>query len=208
MLKIVSAPNNVLSEKAKEVSKIDKNILYLIEEMKVTLDNTHDPEGIGLAAPQVGKNLQIFIVKPTRKSKTQVFINPQIEARGDLTGRAPDNAQSVVPKAHLGQALAGGKEEAGPRANESGSTKLEGCLSLPNIWGEVIREPQVVISYLDEHKKHHKKNFKGFIATIIQHEHDHLQGTLFPKRVLEQKGKLYKSSKNKKGEDEFEEIEI
>jgi len=50
--------------------------------------------------------------------------------------------------------------------------------------------------------------FSGFSATIIQHEYDHLRGILFPKRVLEQKGKLYKSHKNEKGEDEFDEIDI
>lgn len=52
------------------------------------------------------------------------------------------------------------------------------------------------------------KNFSGFSAIIIQHEMDHLDGILFPKRVLEQKGILYKSHKNEKNEDIFEELEI
>src|SRR3989344_9004038 len=81
MLKIVNAPSNVLSEKAKPILKIDKNILAIIEGMKETLNATYNPEGVGLAAPQIGKSLQIFIIKPTQKSKIQVFINPKIQAQ-------------------------------------------------------------------------------------------------------------------------------
>lgn len=187
MLKIINAPNNVLSTKAKEVTKIDKVILHLIEEMKQTLNAAKDPEGVGLAAPQVGKSLQLFVIKPTRKSKIQIFINPKI-----INIKKNDQRKSVKKSAKT----------------KSASKKLEGCLSLPNIWGEIERVNEVEVSYLDEKDRKHKKTFKGFTATIIQHEYDHLQGNLFPKKVLEQKGKLYKSKKNKKGEDEFEEIEI
>lgn len=207
MLKIVSAPNNVLSEKAKPVplrqgyagqAKIDKEVLHLIEEMKQTLDATRDPEGVGLAAPQVGKSLQLFIVKPTRKSKHQIFINPQIITLNTANNNtkdheAKDQRESVQKSVEI---------------PDNESTKLEGCLSLPSIWGEVNRADKVYLSYLDETGKEHKRWFDGFTATIIQHEYDHLQGELFPKRVLEQQGQLYKSKKNKKGEDVFEEIEI
>ena len=88
------------------------------------------------------------------------------------------------------------------------SKKLEGCLSLPQVWGEVKRDPSVTISFTDEQGKKYTKTFKGFLATVIQHEYDHLHGILFSKRVLEQKGTLYKSSKNEKDEDIFEEIEL
>jgi Glu-tRNA(Gln) amidotransferase subunit E-like FAD-binding protein len=88
------------------------------------------------------------------------------------------------------------------------NTKLEGCLSLPNIWGEIARKPSITLSYLDKKGKNHTKTFKGLFSVIIQHEVDHLNGILFPKKVLEQKGKLYKSHKNEKGEDVFEKIEI
>ncbi len=93
------------------------------------------------------------------------------------------------------------------RKNRSKS-KLEGCLSLVNIWGTVVRSPKVTLSYLDEQGNKHIRTLTGFKATIAQHEIDHLEGILFPKRVLEQKGKLYESHKNKKGEDVFDEIEI
>lgn len=213
MLNIITAPNSVLSQKAKAVGKIDKAVQKLLKDMEETLLAAKDPEGVGLAAPQIGKSLQIFLAKPTPKSPTLIFINPKIESqnqvRGGSTGRVPDSA-------HLDErrgALAGGKVETGPRADKRQNidregTKLEGCLSLPNIWGEVKRLPQIILSYMDINGNPHKRIFKGFIATIIQHETDHLNGILFPKRVLEQKGKLYKSRRNKKGEDIFEEIEL
>jgi len=86
--------------------------------------------------------------------------------------------------------------------------KLEGCLSLPDIWGDVQRFPRITVRYLDETGKQHKRKFRGFMSTVIQHEIDHLNGTLFPKRVLEQGGTLYKSEKDEKGEDVFEELKI
>ena len=173
MLEIVTAPNEVLSQQAKPIATIDKTVKAFIEDMKVALDNTRDPEGVGLAAPQVGKSFQIFIVKPTRNSKHEVYINPRLTLIGE--------AEKI------------------PRDKEG--TKLEGCLSLPTIWGPVERAPKVKIQYLDEDGKSHTQTVTGFKAVILQHENDHLQGILFPRRVLEQKGKLYKSSKNKKGEE-------
>jgi len=155
--------------------------------MKKSLLATTDPKGVGLAAPQVGKSLQIFIAKPTDKSKISVFINPKIIK------------QSLV-RSYIKR----------PKRDESekASKKLEGCLSLPNIWGPVLRSSSLILSYLDEKGIEHKQKFSDFMATVIQHEMDHLSGVLFPKRVLEQQGTLYKSHKNKQGEDEFEEIEI
>jgi peptide deformylase len=180
MLDIVTGPNEVLAQKAKPIVKVDKTVTDFIDEMKITLDNTHDPEGVGLAAPQVGKSVQIFIVKPTQNAKHEVYINPKLTLIGELT---------KVPRDKQG-------------------TKLEGCLSLPTIWGPVDRAPKVKISFWDEAGKSHSQTVSGFKAVILQHEFDHLQGILFPRRVLEQKGKLYKSSKNEKNEDVFEEIEV
>ncbi|MCL5438584.1 MAG: peptide deformylase [Patescibacteria group bacterium] len=183
MLKIVTAPNSILSQKAREIKNIDKKILKLIEEMRITLNNTRDPEGVGLAAPQVGENLQLFIAKPSRKSPILTFINPKIIS-----------IDKIIPDASDEQKI--------------NHQKLEGCLSLPNIWGGVSRNPSITLSYLDENGKEHKRKFTGFLATIIQHEYDHLDGILFPKHVLAQRKKLFKSHKNKKNEDVFEEIEI
>lgn len=185
MLKIVTAPNPILSDIAKPVLKVDAAILKLIAEMKKTLEATTDPKGVGLAAPQVGQSLRIFIAKPTDDSKISAFINPEIIESSEIK-------------------LAKRLKKTGKKV----SKKLEGCLSLPNIWGPVRRTPSLTLAFTDEQGVRHEQKFSNFLATIIQHETDHLDGILFPKRVLEQKGILYKSHKNEKNEDEFEEIEI
>ncbi len=188
MVPIITAPNPVLSKRAKKVAKVNNEVINLIKEMEEALLSAKDPEGVGLAAPQIGKSLSIFIIKPTPKSPIGVFINPHILAELD----------EPAPK----------KKTRLPAGRKSDSARLEGCLSLPTIWGEVKRSPSIVLSYLDERGRKHEKIFKGFVATIIQHENDHLKGSLFTERVLKQGGALYKSHKNEKGQDEFEELEI
>jgi peptide deformylase len=182
MTKIVSAPNSVLSTKAKEFdfSKNKKTLDQLLMEMEEALLSASDPKGVGLAAPQIGKSIAVFITKPTDKAKIVAFFNPEIVEQ--------DKLEQKDPKKKI--------------------KKLEGCLSLPNIWGEVKRSPSVTLSYQDKSGKKRTKKFTGFMATIVQHETDHLNGILFPKHVLEQKGKLYKSYKNEEGQDEFEELPI
>ena len=180
-MQIVQAPNPVLSSVAKSIKKIDQQILNLIEEMKKTLLETTDPKGIGLAAPQVGQSVRLFIIKEEDNAPFSIFINP--EAR--LLGK-PANVKKMPKK----------------------NPKLEGCLSLKDIWGTVKRYPKVQIDYIDEKGKKNTRIFTGFFATIIQHEYDHLQGILFPKRTLEQSGKLYKSHKDEKGEEVFDPIEL
>ncbi len=192
-MQIVVAPNPILSEKAKAVLKADKSILHTIAKMKDVLSSAHDPIGVGLAAPQIGKSLQIFIAKPSEKSKPQIFINPKI---------ATTEAQRSLQKTRNRSVKSA---DSSPRSVHA---RLEGCLSLPNIWGEVKREEKIKLSFLDDTGKHRTQTFKGLLATIIQHEIDHLHGILFTKRVLEQKGKLYKSRKSKKGEDIYEKLEI
>lgn len=194
MLQIVTAPSDILSNTAKPIGKIDEDVLLLIEEMKKTLEKTTDPKGVGLAAPQVGESLQLFIIKPTTNAKEKIFINPRIVS---LEAPIESNLKNSLKGKTLKEARKHRKE-----------TKLEGCLSLPSIWGPVQRAPSLRLYYLDEQGKSHTKTFKGFFATIVQHEYDHLQGILFPRRVLEQKGKLYKAKKDKKGETIFKEIEI
>ena len=180
MLQILNAPNEVLSKKADPIKFVDILLLSIIDRMSKALESATDPIGVGLAAPQVGKSIRLFIAKPKVNSKILVFINPRII----------DKKPPVVSK--KGQK---------PK-------KLEGCLSLKDVWGEVERSPQITLEYMNEKGKTYKKTFTGFLATIIQHEIDHLEGVLFPKRVLEQKGTLYKSQKDEKGQDVFEELKI
>lgn len=179
-MEIVKAPNIVLSSIAKRVPKIDKEIKNLIEEMKKTLVSQKDPEGIGLAAPQVGKSLQIFIIKEQKDSPFFVFINPKITLLGTL------------------------KKKKMPKKN----SRLEGCLSLKDIWGTVKRFSKVKVEYTNELGVEKTEIFSGFFAIIAQHEYDHLQGILFPKRTLGQKGQLYKARKDEKGEDILDPIEL
>lgn len=180
MLEILQAPNSILSIPSKPVLKVDKGILRLIKEMEEALEAAKDPIGVGLAAPQIGKNIKIFIAKPAPKGTLYVFVNPKILKEEDLKDKVK------------------GKK----------AKKLEGCLSLYNIWGEVRRYKEIHVSFMDENGIEHKRKFKGFMATIIQHEVDHLEGILFTKRVLEQKGMLYKSGKDESGEDVFEELKL
>lgn len=198
MLKIVQTPSPVLSRQAKAVLKIDGFISKLIKDMEETLLSAKDPVGVGLAAPQVEKPLQIFIVKPTLKSKIQVFINPKIIPKTKIS-------HLTIPRGRVMQLNVSSSEK-------SQGTKLEGCLSLPNIWGEVKRDSRIKLQYqliTNNYELITKTNtFLGFMATVIQHELDHLQGILFTKRVLEQKGTLYKSHKDEKGEDVFEKIDL
>ena len=194
MMKIVQAPNEVLSSSAKRIEKIDSGVKKIIEQMKIALDQARDPEGVGLAAPQIGKSLRIFIAKPNPKKPVMVFLNPEIKSFSD------DVKNEVSQSKKTEKA----KEKSGIKKGK----QLEGCLSLKDIWGTVNRHSKIKLSYMDDKGLQHEEEFEGFLATIIQHETDHLNGILFPKRVLEQKGQLYKSSKDEKGEDVFDEINL
>lgn len=131
-----------------------------------------DPPGVGLAANQVGLNLSIFIMKPSVKSKVKIFINPKIV------------------KANLKMIE---RERTDPTKKKSKKKiKLEGCLSIPRIWGPVKRSDRIFLHYQDLASKKHLKWFTGFEAIIIQHEIDHLNGIVFTQRAVEQKGQLFR----------------
>lgn len=169
MLKIVHAPAPVLTKGVRQVKKIDKKIRELVYDMEETLIAQTDPQGVGLAAPQIDVDLAIFIIKPTLKSKTLVFINPKI------LETKTNNISSTTPA----------------KDDDEEDVKLEGCLSIPKIWGPVTRNAKVLLEYQDLTGEKHTEWFQGFKAVIIQHETDHLNGILFTERVLEQKNKLY-----------------
>jgi peptide deformylase len=192
-MKIVQAPDPILSQTAQPVKNVDKTINKLLNAMEQTLLAQKDPEGVGLAAPQVGKSLRIFVVKQDHDAPFRTFINPVIEKTFE---------KLAVKEVTQNKNITDSKKK-----KEKG-VQLEGCLSLKDVWGIVNRPFGVVVSYLDETGTAQKETFEGFLATIIQHEVDHLNGVLFPKRVLEQKNQLYHSIKNEQGEVEFEEIEI
>ncbi len=170
MRKIVHVPNSVLTTPSKPVEKINSEIVNLVKDMEETLAAQVDPQGVGLAAPQVGVGLALFITKPNPNSPFEAFINPEI--------------LEVVPVR---------------KENKKGrkSHRLEGCLSIPFIWSPVKRGPRVRLEYTDLRGVKHKKWFKGFMAVIVQHEVDHLHGVLFTQRALEQKLQLYEEKEGK-----------
>ena len=145
--------------------------------MEKILTAQKDPVGVGLAANQVGLDLSIFIIKPTEKAKIKVFINPEIVNVG---------SQFIAPK------IKGVINHAPTKKSKRNKIKLEGCLSIPRIWGPVRRADRVFLRYQDLTGKKHLKWFSGFEAVIIQHEIDHLNGIVFTQRSLEQKKQLYR----------------
>lgn len=177
-MKILTVPHTILTQKACAVNTIDKRILRIIDNMKTTLDAQTNPLGVGLAAPQVGIPLRIFIVKPTKKSPIEVFINP-IVINSDIMNAGEVTNQQVKTN------------DIQPKINHQKSSKLEGCLSLPLIWGSVGRQKEICIAYTSVEKMDKRECFDGSAATIVQHELDHLEGIIFTQRVIEQNQNLY-----------------
>jgi peptide deformylase len=178
ILTIVKTPDPTLRSPTKRVGIVDKKITNLIRDMADTLSAQTDPEGVGLAAPQVGLLWRIFLMKPTRKSPITVFINPEIKKNNEthLSYKSPESHHPI-------------------RQNKM----LEGCLSIPNYYSNVMRHPEITITFrtLDRSLRHPMPQpvtvrYKGMRAQIVQHELDHLNGVLFIDHVLTQKRPLYK----------------
>lgn len=165
--------NSILREIAKP---IDKNYEGLSDLIKNMFETMYHAEGVGLAAPQVGLSIRIFVVdaspaasdeEPELKDYIKAFINPKIlSTEGEIV--------SIE----------------------------EGCLSLPSIHEMVNRPDTVTINYFDENWVEHTDTVKGYAARIIQHEYDHLDGKMFidavsPLRKRLIKGKLMNIAKGK-----------
>lgn len=172
MFKIVTVPNSILSTPTKKIVEIDNNIKKIVSDMERVLVAQDDPPGVGLAANQVGLNISIFIIKSTEKSKIKIFINPKI-IKSSLI---------MIERNRKDPSKKKGRKK----------LKLEGCLSIPRIWGPVKRADRIFLNYQDIEGKKYLKWFSGFEAVIIQHEVDHLNGVVFTQRSIEQKGQLYK----------------
>ncbi len=171
MFKIVTVPNQILRTHTKPVGTIDKKIKNIAKEMTQTLVKLTDPPGVGLAAPQVGLNLALFVFKNGKKITT--IINPK------LISHSNEEVLDVRKKHSM----------------------LEGCLSIPLYYGTVKRYGSGIVAYQDENGQTHEEEFKMPQAVIVQHEMDHLEGKLFIDKLLAQKGKLYKVEKHKEKEE-------
>ena len=117
--KILRTTDPKLREKSKPVQKADKKLLDLIRDLEETLKAQNDPEGLGLAAPQIAVFQRVFILKATPKAKPQVFINPKIIK---LSKKTNDKKGKPTPL-------------------------MEGCLSLPHYYGPVRRHNSITLKY-------------------------------------------------------------
>lgn len=177
ILNIVQIPEPVLRKNAKPVLKIDKRIVKLVSDMTETLKNLTDPKGVGLAAPQVGVSLRLFVVDIN--GKIVPFVNPEII------------------ECSKEKALDGDQER---------KHFLEGCLSLRKVYGFVNRHKWIKIRFQDLNGKTHIKTYKGRIAEYIQHETDHLNGTIFIDHTLKDDYKVYRVQKDQEGKEVFREV--
>jgi peptide deformylase len=161
ILPIVAYGDPVLKKKASEIEKDYPNLKELIANMFETMYNSN---GVGLAAPQIGLSIRLFIVdgapfeEEEVKDFKRVFINPLIKS-----------------------------EDGEPwKFNE-------GCLSIPGVREDIERKEEVHIEYYDEEWKHRKEVLNGLAARIVQHEYDHIEGILFTDRISPLRKRLLKN---------------
>lgn len=144
----------VLRQEAEDIEQDYPELDKLIKDMFETMYHT---EGIGLAAPQIGKSIAVIVIDgsplasdfPECADSKMVLINPQLEVIED--------ADPVV--------------------------RSEGCLSLPGLSENVKRHEHIRLEWLDENFKPHSREFSGFISRIIQHEYDHLLGEVYTDHI-------------------------
>ncbi len=169
ILPIVAYGDPVLKKKAKDITPEYPEFETLLKNMHETMYNA---SGVGLAAPQVGLPIRLFLVDTSPfaeddelsseeqeelKNFKQVFINAEIlDEEGD---EWPFN---------------------------------EGCLSIPDVREDVFRKPKITIKYQDENFDSYTKQFDGLIARVIQHEYDHIEGILFTEKLSSLKKRLIK----------------
>jgi len=165
-LPIVAYGDPVLKKKAEDIDKDFPKVNKLIKDMFKTM---YKASGVGLAAPQIGKSIRLFIVDATPFSEgedgdeackgfVRVFINPIIfEESGEEWGMD------------------------------------EGCLSIPGIREEVFRKSNLKIEYYDENWDLYEEELTGFPARIVQHEYDHIEGVLFTDKIKPQRKVLLQS---------------
>lgn len=179
ILPIVAYGDPVLRKKSEPITKDYPKLDQLIEDMYETMYGAY---GIGLAAPQIGLPIRLFLVDATVFAEDEDFTLEEREQFKDFK-HTFINAEIL--------------EEEGDEWVFN-----EGCLSIPDIREDVFRKPVIKMQYQDENFETHIRTFEGIIARIIQHEYDHIEGVLFTdklsalkKRLI--KGKLSNISKGK-----------
>lgn len=169
ILPIIAYGDPVLRKKAKAIDSEYPKLEELIESMYET---TYNAYGVGLAAPQIGLSIRIFIVDTSPFAEDETLSDEEINELKDFKCTFI-NAKML--------------EEIGDEWAFN-----EGCLSIPNIREDVFRKPQIKIEYQDENFNTHVKEFSGLLARVIQHEYDHIEGVLFTDKISSLKKRLIK----------------
>jgi peptide deformylase len=180
ILPIVAYGAEVLRARGKEITPDYPQLDKLIEDMWETM---YESSGVGLAAPQVNRSIRLFVV-----DSSQIFTNQDEEEEGKYPD-APGLKEVFLNSRIL-------------QLNGEPWSYNEGCLSIPKIREEIMRNEEVTIEYDDEHFQHHIKTFNGLTARVVLHEYDHIEGKLFidylkPLKRKLLKGKLADISKGK-----------
>ena len=170
ILPIVAYGDPVLKKVATDIPKDYEKLDELLENMFETM---YKASGVGLAAPQIGLPIRLFIIDARPFSENEDISD---EEQKDL-----EDFKKVFINAKI-------LEEKGDEWAFN-----EGCLSIPGVNEDVFRKPDVTIEYLDENFKVHKKTYSGLAARIIQHEYDHIEGVLFTDKLSSLKKRLIKS---------------
>ena len=148
-LPIIAYGDPVLKKVCVDIDETYPDLQQLINNM---WDTMYNASGVGLAAPQIGLAIRLFIVDTKADEEEEVFKKVFI------------NAQILE---ETGEAWAFN----------------EGCLSIPEVREDVMRKPNILIRYYDEHWKLHEEKITGFAARVIQHEYDHIEGKLFTDKL-------------------------
>ncbi len=174
ILPIVAYGHPVLRKVATDINPDHPNLAKLIADM---WDTMYASNGVGLAAPQVNKDIRLFVI-----DTVQVFNNMDEDEKAEYNDGP--GSKAVFINAHIVET--GGDEWA----------YNEGCLSIPKIREDIYREESVTLSYADENFEKHTKTFTGITARVILHEYDHIDGKLFIDHISPLKRKLMKGRLN------------
>ncbi|RYJ41830.1 peptide deformylase [Flavobacterium beibuense] len=167
VLPIIGYGDPVLRKKCVDVAQDDPNLKQIVADMYETMYNAY---GVGLAAPQVGLGIRIFVVDASPFAEDEELSKEEQEQLSNFK------------KTFINPTIL--KEE----GEEWGFN--EGCLSIPEVREDVYRHERITIEYYDEDFNKHTDVFDGLAARVIQHEYDHIEGILFTDRISSLKKRL------------------
>ena len=156
---IVYLPDPVLRRKAKPVTKFDKELQTLIDDM---IDTMREAPGVGLAAPQVGISQQLAVIEYAEDDEEEELAE-DVETPHEPK---PKKLFVIINPEII-------------KVSDEKVMGIEGCLSIPNLHGEVERHHAIQVKALNRHGKPVKIKVDGWMARIFQHEIDHLNGVMF-----------------------------